>query len=166
MERSNEDSFITSWASQVVLLVMDLPARRLKRRGFNPRVRKIPWRRSATHSSILAWRIPWTEEPGGLQSMVSQSQTQLKRLSTCTQYQEKSDIFWYLVMAVTCLGMTVKSIYQSSPGCVPLVWMDLIWRPLRSLVLRLFIAQVRQISAIWLIILFIPGVTMTSTNQL
>ena len=29
----------------------------------------------ATHSSILAWRIPWTEEPGGLQSMRSQSWT-------------------------------------------------------------------------------------------
>ena len=27
---------------------------------------------TATHSSILAWRIPWTEEPGGLQSKVSQ----------------------------------------------------------------------------------------------
>ena len=26
----------------------------------------------ATHSSILAWRIPWTEEPGGLQSTGSQ----------------------------------------------------------------------------------------------
>ena len=26
----------------------------------------------ATHSSILAWRIPWTEEPGGLQSIGSQ----------------------------------------------------------------------------------------------
>ena len=26
----------------------------------------------ATHSNILAWRIPWTEEPGGLQSTVSQ----------------------------------------------------------------------------------------------
>ena len=26
----------------------------------------------ATHSTILAWRIPWTEEPGGLQSMGSQ----------------------------------------------------------------------------------------------
>ena len=26
----------------------------------------------ATHSSILAWRIPWTEEPGGVQSMRSQ----------------------------------------------------------------------------------------------
>ena len=26
----------------------------------------------ATHSNILAWRIPWTEEPGGLQSMGSE----------------------------------------------------------------------------------------------
>ena len=32
----------------------------------------------ATHSSILAWRIPRTEEPGGLQSMGLQSQTRLK----------------------------------------------------------------------------------------
>ena len=32
----------------------------------------------ATHSSTLAWRIPWTEEPGGLQSLGSQSQTQLR----------------------------------------------------------------------------------------
>ena len=31
----------------------------------------------ATHSSILAWRIPWTEEPARLQSMVLQSQTRL-----------------------------------------------------------------------------------------
>ena len=30
-----------------------------------------------THSSILAWRIPWTEELDSLQSMVSKSQTQL-----------------------------------------------------------------------------------------
>ena len=29
----------------------------------------------ATHSSILAWAIPWTEEPGGLQLMGSQSDT-------------------------------------------------------------------------------------------
>ena len=29
-------------------------------------------KRIATHSSILAWRIPWTEEPGGLHSMESQ----------------------------------------------------------------------------------------------
>jgi len=33
----------------------------------------------ATHSSVLAWEIPWTEEPGGLQSMGSQ---RVARLST------------------------------------------------------------------------------------
>ena len=37
-------------------------------------VRKEPLEKGmATHSSILAWRIPWTEEPGRLQSMGSQS---------------------------------------------------------------------------------------------
>ena len=40
-------------------------------------VRSLDWedaleKEMATHSSILAWRISWTEEPGGLQSMVSQ----------------------------------------------------------------------------------------------
>ena len=33
---------------------------------------RFPGGSMATHSSILAWRIPWTEEPGGLQSMGSQ----------------------------------------------------------------------------------------------
>ena len=47
--------------------------RKHRRRGFDPWVRKLPWRRAGqTHSSILAWRIPWTEEPGGLQSIGSQ----------------------------------------------------------------------------------------------
>ena len=31
----------------------------------------------ATHCSFLAWRVPWTEDPGGLQSLGSQSQTRL-----------------------------------------------------------------------------------------
>ena len=44
-----------------------------RRPRFDPWVRKIPWgKEMAAHSSILAWRIPWTEEPGGLQSMGSQ----------------------------------------------------------------------------------------------
>ena len=35
---------------------------------------------TATHSSILAWEIPWTEEPGGLRSMgLQKSWTRLKR---------------------------------------------------------------------------------------
>ena len=36
----------------------------------------------ATHSSIITWRIPWTEEPGGLQSTESHSWARLKHLST------------------------------------------------------------------------------------
>ena len=50
-----------------------------RRLRFDPWVRKIPWRRKptlvGTHSSILAWEISQTEEPGRLQSMGSQSQT-------------------------------------------------------------------------------------------
>ena len=36
----------------------------------------------ATHSSILAWRVPWTEELDGLQSRGSQDWKRLKQLST------------------------------------------------------------------------------------
>ena len=39
-------------------------------------------REMATHSGILAWKILWTEELGGLQSMRLQSQTRLKRLNS------------------------------------------------------------------------------------
>ena len=38
----------------------------------------------ATHSSILAWRIPWTEKPGGLQSLVFQSVRYTWRINTLT----------------------------------------------------------------------------------
>ena len=40
----------------------------------------------ATHSSILAWRIPWMEEPGGLQSTGSQSQTRLSDFTFTFQW--------------------------------------------------------------------------------
>ena len=40
--------------------------------GSVPGSGRAPGEEMATHSSILAWRIPWTEEPGGLQFMGSQ----------------------------------------------------------------------------------------------
>ena len=40
----------------------------------------------ATHSSVLAWRIPGAGEPGGLPSMGPQSQTRLKRLSSFSNH--------------------------------------------------------------------------------
>ena len=49
------------------------------RHGFDPWVGKIPLKKgTATYSSILAWRISWTEEPGRLQSMALPSWTRLK----------------------------------------------------------------------------------------
>ena len=59
------------WASQVALVVMNLAASAGDRRvcGLDPWVRKIPCGEAmATHSCVLARRIPWTEEPGRLQS--------------------------------------------------------------------------------------------------
>ena len=60
-------------ASQVVQVVKNLPS---NLGHVTPRVQSLgqedPLESMATHSSILAWRIPWTEEPGGLQSTGSQ----------------------------------------------------------------------------------------------
>ena len=41
-------------------------------------LQRSPGKEMATHSSILAWEVPWTEEPGGLHSVESQSSTRLK----------------------------------------------------------------------------------------
>ena len=46
--------------------------RRCNRHEFNPLLGRCPGGGHRTHSSILAWRIPWTEEPGGLESIGSQ----------------------------------------------------------------------------------------------
>ena len=60
-----------SWTSSVAQMVKNLPAMQ------KTWVRSLGWEDpleegKATHSSILAWRIQWTEEPGGLQSTGSQ----------------------------------------------------------------------------------------------
>ena len=55
-----------------------LQCRRHRRPRFDPWVRKILWKKKmATHSSILAWKIPWMEEHDWLQSKGLQSQTWL-----------------------------------------------------------------------------------------
>ena len=54
------------WASQVVLMVKNLPAnaRDIRRPGLSLDQEDPLEEGMATHSIILAWRIPWTEEPG------------------------------------------------------------------------------------------------------
>ena len=59
------------WASQVALVVKNLLPMQETRIGSLDRQDPLE-EGIATHSSILAWRIPWTEEPGGMQSMGSQ----------------------------------------------------------------------------------------------
>ena len=57
-------------------MVKNLPA--MQETGVRSLIWEDPWEKGmATHSSFLAWRIPGTEKPGGLQSMGSQSRTQL-----------------------------------------------------------------------------------------
>jgi len=51
-----------------------------------PGSRRSPGEEMATHSSILAWRIPWTEEPGGLQSTGSQRLSNFTSLHFCVSY--------------------------------------------------------------------------------
>ena len=79
---SNSDRLV--WASQVAPWAENPPAMQETQETW---VQSLGWGDSlekglATHLSILAWRIPWTEEPDGLQSMASQSWTRLKWLST------------------------------------------------------------------------------------
>ena len=67
------------WASLVAQLVKKPPA---MRETWVPSLgREDPLEKEmATHSSIVAWEIPWTEELGGLPSMDSQSLTRLNDL--------------------------------------------------------------------------------------
>ena len=66
-----ESWYTTKWASLVAYLVKNPPANAGgvgSILGWEDHLEK----EMATHSSILAWRIPYTEEPGRLQSMGSQ----------------------------------------------------------------------------------------------
>ena len=69
-------NIMNKWASLVAQRVKRLPAMRetwVRSLGQEDRLEKeIP-----THSSTLAWKIPWTEKPGGLQSMIAKSRTRL-----------------------------------------------------------------------------------------
>ena len=49
--------------------------------GLIPGSGRFPGEGIATHSSILAWRIPWAEEPGGLQSMESKKSDMTEQLT-------------------------------------------------------------------------------------
>ena len=64
----NDNPFQYYWTSLVAQMVKNLPA--VEETWVQSLDQDDPLEKGmATHSSILAWRVPWTEEPGGLQSM-------------------------------------------------------------------------------------------------
>ena len=70
-EQLSFNFILSSWASLVAQMVKNLPSMQ------EIQVQSLGWenhleKEMSTHSNILAWRIPWTEEPGGLQAMGSQ----------------------------------------------------------------------------------------------
>ena len=65
-----QSSALPSWASLAAPMVKNLPV--MQETQVRSLGREDPLEKGmATHSSILGWRIPWIEKPGGLQSMVS-----------------------------------------------------------------------------------------------
>ena len=57
-------------STEVALVVKNLTMQETKDMGVRPLAPEDPLEKGmATHSSSLAWRVPWTEEPGGLQFM-------------------------------------------------------------------------------------------------
>jgi len=82
--------------------------------GSTPGSGRSPGERMATHSNVLAWRIPWTEEPGGLQSMG------LQRVSDWHFHFQKMKKHWqfYVVYSKAnwLLGVAQRSSGQWDDG--------------------------------------------------
>ena len=76
----------------------------------------------ATHSSVLAWRIPGTGEPGGLLSMGSHSQTQLKQFSSSSRSSSKMSIF---NLAISCLTISNLPWFMDLTFQVPIQYFSL-----------------------------------------
>ena len=74
----------------------------------------------ATHSSVLAWRIQWTEEPGGLQAIVSQKAghkwSNLARVLTCYFHQSRSTDGFLELIKLTLAAILLAVVFLL--GCL------------------------------------------------
>ena len=75
--------------------------------GWEEPLEEVP----TTHSSILAWRIPWIEEPNGLQS------TELQRLRRDWAHSDRSPIFLGMVLKVCVMfKLRLKQLSTQTQG--------------------------------------------------
>ena len=115
-----------NWASLVAQRLKHLPA--MQETQVQSLGREDPLKKEmATHSSILAWEIPWMEEPGGLQSMGWQSWTQLSDFTFTSsvlflfrvQIQEMSYDISLSLFDLTSLSMRLsRSIHVAANGLI------------------------------------------------
>ena len=93
-------TFMFLWASLVAQLVKNLPA--MQETQIRSLGREDPLEKEmATHSSIVAWRIPWTEEPGGLKSRRSQR----IRNDWVTNFTFHISLFFFLMCSLTLITL-------------------------------------------------------------
>ena len=116
----------------------------------------------ATHSSILAWRIPWTEEPGGLQFMVSQRVRHDWTTNTFTFLEGKLTIYkvlfihsftacyeliiiFFLLLPWTILSLKLAAFNKYKPSLPPWRWCILLMNKNEA---GLF-SSVQSLSHVW-----------------
>ena len=92
--------------------------RRQRKHGFDPWVRKIPLEEDvATHFSILAWRIPWTEEPGWLLSIRSQRVKQ--------DWSNSAGTILTIMLITTTVSSNCLPTVCDQPYLLPSIWSTL-----------------------------------------
>ena len=102
-------------------LAFSFTYQRRKSLEFDPWFEKIPLEKEmATHSSILAWKIPWTEDPGGLQSMGFTKDSKVTLLNNNRQL-------------AACYGVTSRS---PSPA-IRTYSLSQLWEPLNNYIFQL-----------------------------
>ena len=95
------------WASQVVLVVKNLPANAgdVRDSGLIPGLGRCLEDGMATHSNILAWKIPWTKELGRLHSDGSQRlrQSHMILFHACTHYVIYICVYLCVYIYIVCV---------------------------------------------------------------
>ena len=119
-------------ASLVAQMVKNLPA--IQKTWVWPLGWEDPLEKGmATHSSILAWRNPWTEEPGRLQSMGSQrvKHEQMKGADDVLKWVKIPALVlnvetWWIIPAFWSVFPFVKQIERCTAECYKLLWGQLL----------------------------------------
>ena len=107
--------------------------------GSIPWLGRSPGGEMATHSSILAWTIPWTEEPGGLQSKRLQRVDLIERLSTHSYYVRVTG--GHSSLNQSYYQRSARNSSQEGRHLVFIFNMDIFFKPLVSVPFSLIIRE-------------------------